>query len=267
MNGNVTRRDFLKKSAIFGGITAVVLSTPAGIFGQAAVAAAAADTSGDLAILNFGYALETVAIAAYKAAAGTNLLPQPVLQVGLKFASQHADHQAALGAAIKQLSGKDPVAPAGPFNFPALKSANDILNFAKTLEETAVGAYYGAIGKFQSPALQAAAASIIGIESEHVAVLAAALQQNPIPSAFVTGRPFTEVQQTAQSLLSTSGQGGQGGAAMPSGAPATGFGGAATPKQDDFSGAVIGVLGAVSVAAATALAVNKHKHAEADKEV
>jgi hypothetical protein len=243
-------------------MTALALSTPAGIFGQQVVAQAAAN--GDLDILNFGFALETVAIEAYKTAAGTNLLPKPVLDIGLKFASQHTDHRAALGAAIKQISGKDAVPPAGPFNFPVLKSVDDILNFAKTLEEAAVGTYYGSLGKFQSPQLQAAAVSIVGVESEHVAVLAAALKQNPIPNAFVTGTPFDQVQKTATSLLSTSGAGGGqgGGTNQPSGAPATGLGGSAASKPNDFTGAVLGVLGTVSVAAAAALALNKKKSAE-----
>jgi hypothetical protein len=111
--------------------------------------------------------------------------------------------------------------------------------------------------------LQAAAASIVGVESEHVAVLAAALKQNPIPNAFVTGTPFDQVQKTAASLLSTSGKGGQGGGTdQPTGAPATGLGGNATAKTDDFTGAVLGVLGTVSVAAAAALAVSKKKSTE-----
>ena len=259
MSANVTRRDFIKKGALFGGVTAIALTTPAGIFGMNAAALAAAD-SGDVGLVSFAYTLENVAVAAYKAAAGTNLLPQAVLQVGLKFAGQHADHAAALGAAYKQLTGNAPVPPAGPFNFPALKNVTDILTFAKTLEEAAVGAYYGAIGKLQAPALQNALASIVGIEAQHVAVLAAALTQDPIPSAFVVGTPFAQVQATATSLLSTSAAtGGQGGgSAMPGAMPATGLGGAAH-TSDNFTGAVLGVLGGLSAAAAAALAISKKR--------
>lgn len=262
MSNGFSRRDFLKRSAIFGGAMAVTLATPAGLFGQRAVEAAAAD-NGDLAILNFAYTLEAVAVTAYKAAAGSNLLPAAAVAVANKFGAQHADHQAALAAAIKQVSGSAPTPPAGPFNFPTFKSATDILSFAKTLEETAVGAYYMAGGKFQNAQLAAAAASIIGVEAQHVAVLSAALQQDPIPSAFVTGKSAADVTTIAQSIL-TPPSGGQGGAAaMPSGMPTTGFGGSAQ-HTDDFTGAALGVLGTISVAAAAALAWNKHKTAEAE---
>lgn len=263
MSNGFSRRDFLKRSAIVGGALAVTLATPAGLFGQRAVEAAAAD-NGDLAILNFAYTLEAVAVTAYKAAAGSGLLPTAAVAVAQKFGAQHADHQAALSAAIQQVSGSAPKAPSGPFNFPTFKSASDILTFAKTLEETAVGAYYMAGGKFQNAKLAAAAASIIGVEAQHVAVLSAALQQDPIPSAFVTGKPADQVTSIAQSILTA--PTGQGGAAMPSGMPTTGFGGTAQKSSDNFSEAAIGILGTVSVAAAAALVYNKHKSAETEAE-
>ncbi len=250
---NVTRRDFIKKSAFFGGAAAIAMATPAGVFGFQAAQAAAAD-DGDVGLVNFAYTLENVAVAAYKAAAGTNLLPKAVLDVGLRFAGQHADHAAALGAAYKQLTGKDATPPPGPFAFPALKNVNDILTFAKALEEAAVGAYYGASSMLKAPALQQAITSIMGVESMHVTVLASALSMNPFPTAFVVGTPFADVQKTATALLATSGQAGQGGG-MPAAMPATGMGGAA--HKDDFTGTILGVLGGLSAAGAVALAMSK----------
>lgn len=256
MNGNVSRRGFIKSSALFGGAVAVALSSPAGLFGQQVVAA----QTDDLSIITFEYTLEGVAIAAYTAAAGLNILPKPVLDVALKFAGQHKEHQAAFAAVIKQKTGKDPVPPAGPFSFPELKTTEDILKFAKTLEEVAVGSYYSAVGKLKDPQLAATSASIFGIEAQHVAVFAAALQGDPIPGAFVTGPTEDVVTKTTTAILTpptttTS--------SMPTSAPSTGAGGAAN-KGDDYTGTVLGILGAASVAAAATLALRNHKEQPAE---
>lgn len=249
MQNSVTRRSFLKKSAVATGALAVALASPGALFGQAVVMA----QTTDLDILNFAYTLEIVAIDAYTTAAKSGLLPQAAVQVGTKFASQHGEHASALGAAIKQASGKDAVAPKGPFNYPQFKSATDILNFAKTLEEVAVGAYYSSIGKIQNPAYATAAASIVGVEAQHVAVLAGALNQDPLPSAFVTGTPEADVMKIANSVL-TKPAGGQGGGTAPA-MPSSGVGGG--QKGEDYTGAVLGVLGTVSAAAALLLARGK----------
>lgn len=245
MQNSVTRRNFLKKSAVATGAIAVAMASPAALFGQEVVLAQTAD----LDILNFAYTLENVAIDAYTTAAKSGLLPAAAVAVGTKFAGQHGDHASALAAAIKQATGKDPVAPKGPFNYPQFKSATDILSFAKTLEEVAVGAYYSSLGKIQNPAYATAAASIVGVEAQHVAVLAGALNQDPIPSAFVTGTPEADVTKIATGLL-TKPAGGQGGAPSPT-LPNSGIGGG--QNAEDYTGAVVGLLGTVSAAAAVLL--------------
>jgi hypothetical protein len=244
MKAELSRRNFLKTSAFVGSAAAIAMSSPAALFGQSVVMAA----DGDLAILQFGYTLETVAIAAYTAAAGLNILPQAVLNVALKFVAQHTDHKNALGAAIKQVSGKDAVAPAGPFNFPALKSTTDILTFAHTLESVAVGTYWRSIAKFQNQDLAKAAASIIGIEAQHVAILAAALGMDPLPESFVVGTPSDQIDTIATSLLSTSSTGPK--------MPNTGMGGT-SGSNNHFNETVFGLLAAASATAAAALLITR----------
>ena len=256
-----SRRRFLKKVGMIGGGVMAM-----GIIGEGLTfGVAAAQTAGDdVKTLQFAYTLENVAIAAYKAAAGSGLLTDDVKAVGIKFAGQHQDHANALKAAIESVKGDVPAVPT-KINFPAFKNQADILNFALALESAAVGAYYTSSGKFSNRDLAVAAASIVGVEATHVAILSSALQKDPIPTAFVTGTPFDQVQATANSLLgaSTGGQGGGTTTTMPSGAPATGTGGS-TSQGPDLTGA--GVLGLAAAVAGAAYAVTRRKPAQTSDE-
>lgn len=77
--------------------------------------------------------------------------------------------------------------PKTKYNFPAekLKSQADVLQFAATLEQGAVSAYLGAVPLFGNRDLSKAAASILGDEAMHWAILRQALGQVPVPSAYV----------------------------------------------------------------------------------
>lgn len=252
-----SRRKFLKRVGMIGGGVMAM-----GIIGEGLTfGVAAAQTAGDdLKTLQFAYTLENVAVTAYKTAAGSGLLSADVAAVGTKFAGQHQDHANALKAAIESVKGEVPAIPT-KINFPAFKDQTDILNFALALESAAVGAYYTSSGKFSNRDLAVAAASIVGVEATHVAILSSALQKDPIPQAFVTGTPFDQVQATANSLLGAS-SGGQGGGTttVPSGAPATGAGGASANQGPDLTGA--GILGLAAAVAGAAYAVTRRKPAQ-----
>jgi Ferritin-like domain len=249
MEHSVSRRSFIKKSAVATSAIAVAMASPAALFSQEVVMA----QTSDLDVLTFAYTLEVVAVDAYTTAAKSGLLPAAAVAIGTKFAGHHTEHRNALGAAIKQISGKDATAPAGPYNYPQFKSATDILMFAKTLEEAAVGGYYTSVPKLTNAALSRAAASIVGVEASHVAVLASALNMDPIPTAFVVGLPEAEINRIATGLLTK--PAGQGGAAPA--LPATGVGGMS--GQTDYTGAVLGLLGSVSAAAAAVLLARRSK--------
>ena len=88
---------------------------------------------------------------------------------------------------IEKLGGKAVIARAN-YNFPVdqLKSQTDVLKFAAKLEQGAVSAYLGAVPLFANRDLAKAAASILGDEAMHWAILRNALGEVPVPSAFMS---------------------------------------------------------------------------------
>jgi len=61
-----------------------------------------------------------------------------------------------------------------------------VLRFAAGLEQGAVSAYLGAVPLFATRELSKAAASILGDEAMHWAVLRQVIGENPVPAAFVS---------------------------------------------------------------------------------
>ncbi len=261
INGAVSRRSFLKKSAVVGGSVAALalLEGPAFMFGKELAQAANSDL--DMMIFNGG--LEALAQKAYQTAAGLNLLEKPVLDAALKIVSQHREHQLAFESAAKRLGGT-PV-PLEVTKYPALKSQADILEFARTLEMVATGAYFIAIGKLKDPQLVTLTASIMPIELHHATILSAALKQDTIPEAFPVGKKQDEINTiaTAIAVKPQAAAAGQGGAApasggsstTPAGAPASGIGGASA--KDDNNSIVVATLAAIGAATAGFLALRK----------
>ena len=92
-----------------------------------------------------------------------------------------------LASTIGKLGGKA-VSAKAQYTFPTeqLKTQADVLRFAATLEKGAVSAYLGAVPLFGNRDLAKAAASILGDEAMHWAVLRQALGETPVPSAFVS---------------------------------------------------------------------------------
>ena len=268
-----SRRNFLKKGAVAASALALVsLEGPAFALGKELAQA----TSGDLALANFQYGVENLAIVAYQTAAGTNLLDKPVLDIALKFVAQHTAHKSAWEGEVKRLGGT--VQSLVITKYPALKSQADILAFAQTLELVAVGSYYAAITKFDDASRKNIAASIMPIELQHATVYAAALKQDTIPTSFPIGKSQDEINQIATSLgvgpapaapapaptpapapapTPAPAPAPAPGGSMPApGAPNTGNGGLG--KQDDnTAGIVTATLAAISAAAAGAIALRK----------
>ena len=147
-----------------------------------------ADASSDVSILNTALGLEYQAIAAYQAGAESGLLQKPVLDLAVQFQSDHKQHAQLLSSTVTKLGGmpvmaKDPSA----YNFPVgdLKTQADVLQFAANYEKGAASAYLGAVPALGDRDLAKAAASILGDEAMHWAILLNALGQNPDPSAFI----------------------------------------------------------------------------------
>jgi rubrerythrin len=141
----------------------------------------------DVRILNSALGAEHEAVAAYQVGAESGLLEQDALSLAVQFQDQHKEHVDLLAETVKKLGG-DPVAAKATYTFPVekLETQEDVLRFAAGLEKGAVSAYLGAVPILGSGDLARAAASILGDEAMHWAVLRYVLGENPVPYAFVS---------------------------------------------------------------------------------
>jgi rubrerythrin len=178
-----TRRSFLGQSGLLLSGTAIAL-----LSGREALAAAAEGSlENDVRVLNTALGAEFEAIAAYQVGAQSGLLKKPILDVAVTFQGHHKEHATVLSQTITKLGGK-PVSAKDKYTFPTdtLKTQNDVLRFAASLEKGAVSAYLGAVPIFHDRDLAKAAASILGDEAMHWAVLRHVLGDTPVPSVFVS---------------------------------------------------------------------------------
>lgn len=181
-----SRRSFFAKSGMFslGALAAVTLGQSSPAWAQTS----SKSTSEDVAILNVALGLEYQAIAAYQVGAESGLLEKPVLDVAVKFQSQHKAHAQILAATIEKLGGKPAMSKKpNEYGFPLaqLKSQADVLRFAAGLEKGAASAYLSVLPSFHNKDLVKAAASILGDETMHWAILLNALGEDPVPAAFI----------------------------------------------------------------------------------
>lgn len=173
------RRGFMRQGLLSGAAVALLA-------GRDALAAGQPASAGDAAILNTALAAELEAVAAYQLGAESGLLQAPVKALALRFQGHHREHAEALARAVEKLGGR-PVAARSRYDFPVadLQAQADVLRFAATLERGAVSAYLGAVPLFADRALSQVAASILGDEAMHWAVLRQALGEEPVPSAWM----------------------------------------------------------------------------------
>jgi len=184
-NVHVARRSFLSIGGM--GLSGTAVALLAGRESLAAASEKAADPANDIAILNSALAAELEAIAAYGVGAGSGLLKGAVLSLATTFQGHHKQHADVLAGTVTKLGGKAAAAKA-QYSFPVetLKTQNDVLRFAAGLEKGAVSAYLGAVPLFKDRELAKAAASILGDEAMHWAVLRQAVGEEPVPAAFVS---------------------------------------------------------------------------------
>jgi bacterioferritin (cytochrome b1) len=176
-----SRRGFLQSSGLLLSGTAIAL-----LAGRESLAAGGDATQADARILNTALAAELEAVAAYQVGAESGLLLKPALDLAVTFQGHHREHADVLARTIEKLGGK-PVAAKARYDFPTakLKSQADVLRFAAALEKGAVSAYLGAVPVFANRELAKAAASILGDEAMHWAVLRQAVGEIPVPTAFL----------------------------------------------------------------------------------
>ncbi|HEX9450672.1 MAG TPA: ferritin-like domain-containing protein [Burkholderiales bacterium] len=180
---NPSRRAFLGESGLLLSASAIAL-----LAGSEALAADQKKTDGgnDVAILNSALGSEREAIAAYQLGADSGLLEPAVKIVALKFQGHHKAHADLLAATVSKLGGH-PVEARKKYDFHTekLKNQTDVLRFAAQLEQGAISAYLGAVPAFGNRDLAHAAASILGDEAMHWAILRNVLGEDPVPAAFV----------------------------------------------------------------------------------
>ena len=178
---NPSRRAFLGESGLVLSASAIAL-----LAGCESLAADQKNSDGDVAILNTALGAEREAVAAYQLSADSGLLEPGIKVVALKFQGHHKAHADLLAATVSKLGGH-PVEAKKKYDFPVekLKSQADVLRFAAQLEQGAVSAYLGAVPAFGNRDLARAAASILGDEAMHWAILRNVLGEDPVPAAFV----------------------------------------------------------------------------------
>ena len=177
------RRSFLGRSGLLLTGSAVAL-----LAGKDALAAKGSkSTASDVRVLNTALGTEFEAIAAYQVGAESGLLQKPVLDLAVTFQGHHKEHADILSKTVAKLGGKA-VSAKAKYTFPTetLKTQADVLRFAATLEKGAVSAYLGAVPVFGNRDLAKAAASILGDEAMHWAILRNALGEAPVPAAFMS---------------------------------------------------------------------------------
>ena len=169
---NVSRKKLLATGTALAAFGPVLL-------GPFINAAEAAD-EGDIGILQVAISLERAGIKAYKDAAGLHILEPSVLAVATGFLADHTAHLDALAGAVKA-AGVTPSDTITALQYPELKTQNDILAFAESVERQAATTYLSVIPSFKDRSLAKVAGSILGNETTHVAILAYTLKQGTEP--------------------------------------------------------------------------------------
>ncbi len=164
------------------------LGLAAPLLNQCAFAADKVDAD-DVKSIATELALERAAVKAYTDSAALGVVSPPVLAVLNGFLADHTAHRDALIAALTAAGQQVPQDPA-PLDTPTLHAEADVLSFAYTVERMLADAHLGAVPAFKNRDYAKTAASILGIETTHVALLAEALRKNPAyPSSFVATSP------------------------------------------------------------------------------
>lgn len=144
----------------------------------------------DIEILNQALAAEQFAIAAYELASSTGILSEGVIQVAKTFQSHHGQHAHKIKDTIVSLGGEAVKAlphEAYSQKLPAdkLTSEKAIIHYALKLEKGAAITYLNAIPEFENKKIAQAAASILGDESMHWAILRNAMGLVPVHISFI----------------------------------------------------------------------------------
>ena len=162
------------RAQALGSLCALALTTGVGV--RFASAAALRPDPADVKALGVALALERSVIRAYSDPALTHFLAPQVLIVINAFLADHTAHQTALEQAITA-AGQQPGQDVTDVTRPTLTNEGDVLGFAYTLERSLANAHLIAVPDFKNRDYATTAASILGVETTHVALLGETLRQ------------------------------------------------------------------------------------------
>ena len=154
----------------------------------------------DVDILQFALTLEHLEARMYVDMNATGILTGKEKTYLEIFGSHEAAHVAAITSTLTSL-GATPVTAQSSYNFPAFNTREAILNFAKTVEDTGVGAYQGAAAAITNKDILAAAGSIVQIEARHAALINLLLGLDPVPQAATSGLTIDQVNAAVGPIL------------------------------------------------------------------
>lgn len=203
----VDRRNFLRWAGLVGVGTAFVVgagATPAfaATRSSALVPGQDASSTGDLGILNYALTLEYLEAEFYKQGLAANVLSGREMDLVSPIEAHEMAHVDAITATVKKLGGTPVTMPTIKFPDGTFGSRAMFLKTASTFEELGVSAYHGQVPLIMSGAVLGAAASIAGVESRHAAILAQLSGGKPLPNAFETPKPMSDVLTAVKPYLS-----------------------------------------------------------------
>lgn len=170
-----TRGAFLRRA----GVGAVGLAGAGALLGGGLPSLALGATPrSDVKILNYALTLEYLE-AEFYAQARQHIKAGPLGAFAALVARDEAAHVAALKHALGAKAVKKPTFDFGN----AVTDQSTFQQTAFTLENTGVGAYLGQAGKIKTPALLAAAASILTVEARHAGSIATLINTNHLSGA------------------------------------------------------------------------------------
>ncbi len=166
----LSRRTLLERGAV-----ALALGVGHYALGAPGVAALEASAAADVRILHAALYLENEAITAYEAGAKSGLLSKDVLTVAAAFMGDHKAHRDGIAGVLKSL-GETPEPARSAYTFGPLRTADDILRLAVTLESGAVTAYRTLASTVENKTVLNFAALVLADEVRHQTVLRSVLK-------------------------------------------------------------------------------------------
>ncbi|MGE3834666.1 MAG: ferritin-like domain-containing protein [Acidimicrobiia bacterium] len=155
----------------FGALLAALVARPAG-----------ADEAADIQMLQTATSLELLAVATYEAALGLPFIKdgnKVVVAFAQTTMMQHGEHAKAFQAQTTALGGKPQTQPNPTFSSvveqakPSLSAPLDVVKLAAQLEKVATDTYLTNLTELDSTTAKEVMGSVMGVESQHLAVLRA----------------------------------------------------------------------------------------------